>query len=198
VLGVRLSEQSSLFNQALRKAGYAFFQRFADYPVIPGATGFGLFDRRVVDCLSQWREPEPFFRGMLVESGFGIETIGYARPPRARGTSKNNFLTLLDFAVSGLAGSSKTLLRLPLYLAMIGVIPIAALLLLSIVFLATGGPAFAAFVGALMAGALAMVLFFLGLIGEQVRVISERTRNVPLVIERERINFPAGPRPEPR
>jgi hypothetical protein len=36
----------------------------------------------------------------------------------------------------------------------------------------------------------AVLLAFLGLLGEQVRMISERTRNVPLVIERERINFP--------
>ena len=33
------------------------------------------------------------------------------------------------------------------------------------------------------------LFFFLGLIGEQVRLISERTRNGPLVIERERVNF---------
>jgi hypothetical protein len=35
------------------------------------------------------------------------------------------------------------------------------------------------------------LLLFLGLIGEQVRVLAERSRNVPLVIEAERINFPA-------
>ena len=33
------------------------------------------------------------------------------------------------------------------------------------------------------------LFFFLGLIGDQVRLISERTRNVPLVVERERVNF---------
>ena len=42
----------------------------------------------------------------------------------------------------------------------------------------------------------AILLLFLGLIGEQVRLISERTRGTPLVIEAERINFPAD-RPAP-
>ncbi len=37
----------------------------------------------------------------------------------------------------------------------------------------------------------AVLLLFLGLIGEQVRMLAERSRNVPLVIEAERINFPA-------
>ena len=64
-----------------------------------GATGFGLYDRRVVDTLKQWRDPEPFFRGMLVESGFRLETIPYHRPARAGGVSKNNFGTLVSFAL---------------------------------------------------------------------------------------------------
>jgi hypothetical protein len=35
-----------------------------------------------------------------------------------------------------------------------------------------------------------VLLLFLGLIGEQLRMQTERSRNVPLVIEEERINFP--------
>ena len=38
----------------------------------------------------------------------------------------------------------------------------------------------------------ALLFGFLGLIGDQVRLVSERTRNAPLVFERERINFPEG------
>ena len=41
-----------------------------------------------------------------------------------------------------------------------------------------------------MAGA--ALLLILGLIGEQVRAIAERTRNVPMVIEDERLGFPPG------
>ena len=37
----------------------------------------------------------------------------------------------------------------------------------------------------------AVLMLFIGLIGEQVRVIAERTRGAPLVLESERINFPA-------
>jgi hypothetical protein len=45
-------------------------------------------------------------------------------------------------------------------------------------------------VSGLISGLFALVFFFLGLIGEQVRLISEMVRNVPLVIEKERVNFP--------
>ena len=108
VLGVRASESSSVGLSVARNASYWFFQKFGDYPVIPNATGFGLYTRKVVSELARLKEPEPFFRGMLVETGFDIETIAYPRPPRAAGTSNNNFFALLDFALSGLAGSSKT------------------------------------------------------------------------------------------
>ena len=37
------------------------------------------------------------------------------------------------------------------------------------------------------------MLLSLGLIGDQVRLLAERTRNVPLVIEEERLNFEEKP-----
>ena len=52
----------------------------------------------MIDCLRQWRDPEPFFRGMLVESGFALETVAYDRPPRAAGESKNRLGPLIDFS----------------------------------------------------------------------------------------------------
>jgi glycosyltransferase involved in cell wall biosynthesis len=189
VLGVRASENASWFLKAIRGLGYGFFKRFSDYRVIPGATGFGLYDRRVVDCLRSWRDPEPFFRGMLVESGFTLETIPYHRPERAAGVSKNNFLSLLGFAISGLAGSSKRLLRLPIYVSLLVLVTSLATLLWTLMAAVLGLEIWVPLDLALAEGAFAALCFFLGLIGEQVRVISETVRNMPLVIERERVNF---------
>ena len=140
-----------------------------------------------------WNEPEPFFRGMLVESGYDLETVGYPRPNRAGGHSKNDFLSILDFAVSAVAGSSKALLRLPIYIALVLCLPALGLVIACAVIALQGGAVLPYVVLAAIAVATTLVLLFLGLVGEQVRMISERTRNVPLVIERERINFPRPP-----
>ena len=190
VLGQRRRESSSLALRIIRKVGYAFLGRFADYPIIPGATGFGLFDRKVVDALTHWNEPEPFFRGMLVESGFRIAVVPFDRPPRAAGESKNGFGSLFAFALSALSGSAPSLLRLPLVLA--GVIGVLAGLLFAAWFVSLFTPGPVAALGWLSAGcvALALVLLSIGLLSEQVRLLSERSRNVPLVTEEERINFP--------
>jgi glycosyltransferase involved in cell wall biosynthesis len=191
VLGRRRSERASPLLGMMRALGYAFLRRYGDYPLIPGATGFGLFDREVVDTLAAWNEPEPFFRGMLVESGFRLAVIPFDRPERAAGTSKNNFAALASFALSGLAGSAKSLLRLPILLSFL--VAVLALLTLfgAVAAVLLDGPALALLGFAVGFGMFAILLLFLGLIGEQVRVLAERSRNVPLVIEAERINFPA-------
>jgi len=189
VLGVKRSEQASLFIRVLRNIGYAFFETFGDYRVIPGATGFGLYDREVVECLKQWRDPEPFFRGMLVESGFSLELIPYDRPSRVRGTSSNNLISLISFAVSGLGSSSKALLRLPLYLSFV-IIGISFLTIVaSIVAIFLRKDVLGYFLIAMAELAFGLVFFFIGLLGEQVRLIAGMVRNAPLVVERERVNF---------
>lgn len=189
VLGVRASEKTSFGLGLARRFAYRFLGRFADYQVIPGATGFGIYDRRVVDALAQWNEPEPFFRGMLVESGFPIEVIPYDRPVRAAGRSKNNFASLFSFALSGLASSSRNLLRLPFYAAAV-MLGLVGLTLVGLVWAVITGTATGLWLIALLVELCAFAGFvFLGLMGEQIRLIAERGRNTPLVIEKARVNF---------
>ena len=118
VLGVRESERASVILQVVRAVGYGYLERFGDYKIIPGATGFGLYDRQVVDCLSSWREPEPFFRGMLVESGYSARNDPLSPAPPGRRSVEEQFLHPADLrALSALAVPRKRLLRAPLYLA---------------------------------------------------------------------------------
>lgn len=191
VLGVRKVERNGIALRFFRNLSYGLQRRFGDYPVIPNATGFGIYDRKVVNSLKRLNEPEPFVRGMLVETGYRIETIPFDRPPRAGGRSKNNFFTLLDFALNGLAGSSKGLLRAPLYVAFLfGIITAICLAAAALTPLWDGSWQLWLF-AALLEGQMTLMFLFFGLLGVQVGLISERTRNQPLVLEQERVNFPA-------
>jgi hypothetical protein len=190
VLGVRQSEDSPLHVKVFRYLGYRMLNWVADYPIIAGATGFGLYDRAVVEQLATWNEPEPFFRGMLVESGFSLETVPYRRPPRAQGKTNNNLITLASFGLSALTGSSKGLLRLPIYFAAVLFGTAFATLVAACAMALTGHAPWTALAGFAAELVAAWMFFFLGLIGDQVRLITERTRNAPLVIESERVNFP--------
>ena len=179
ILGVRETEKTGPVLSVMRRLSYWLARNFGDYPVVPNATGFGLYAARVVDATRRLEEPEPFFRAMLVETGYRLETISYPRAPRAAGKSKNNFFALFDFAMSALAGSSKRLLLMTLVMLMGGVIAF---------FL--GKPIAGWFIASVVQAEFALLFGFIGLLGDNVRIISERTRRTPLVLERERINFP--------
>ena len=192
VLGVREEGRSTFVFGSLRRLFYWVSRKVGEYPIIPNATGFGLYDRRVVDAMASMKEPEPFMRGMLVETGYSIDIITYPRPGRLRGVSKNNLVTLLDFALSGLASSAKNLIRLPFLVAFLcGLFVVLSLVGAVIALIVGGNVAFWLIMGAVELQ-FAMLFGFLGLIGDQVRLVSERTRGTPLVVERERVNFPAG------
>lgn len=190
VLGVRRQESSGGLNRAVRLAGYAVLRRLGDYQIIPGATGFGLYDRVVVDTLKKWRDPEPFFRGLLVESGFGVTTIPYDQPRRERGRTKNTLATLVNFALAGLASSSKKLLRFPLFLSLLVFMAAGLTILAALMAALVGRPLGGWLLGAAVELGFALCFLFLGLIGEQLRLVTEIARGVPLVVERERVNFP--------
>ena len=177
---------------AMRRLSYGLQRKFGDYPIIPNATGFGLYDAKVVRAIAALNEPEPFFRGLLVETGFAIETIPFKRPPRAAGRSKNGFLALLDFALSALAGSSKGLLRVPLYVSFFIFLATVVTMIGAVYSMLVGANPRMWLFAALLEFQFGLLFLFLGLLGVQVRMISDRTRGTPLVIERERVNFPDG------
>lgn len=191
VLAVTDSVSSSRLFAAIRQLSYGLQRKFGDYPIIPNATGFGLYDARVVRAIGRLNEPEPFFRGLLVETGYRIETVPFRRPPRSAGRSKNGFLSLLDFALSGLAGSSKGLLRVPLYVSFVVFCATCVTLIGSVYSIIVGANPRMWLFATLLELQFGLLFLFLGLLGVQVRLISDRTRRTPLVIERERINFQA-------
>ena len=188
VLGVRQSEPGSLWLRVLRSLAYFLGRWLFDHPLIPNATGFGLFDRRVLDVLSKLNEPEPLFRGLLVEFDFPTKTIAFKRPARARGKSNNNFFTLADFVLSAVAASGKRLLRLPFVFGLISMV-----FSLGLVVAASLGAATPAFWPLVLWAVLQFnfgILFVIcGLVGDQIRLLAERSRGTPLVVEAERVNF---------
>ena len=192
VLGVSETKKVSPLFAAMRNMSYSLQRSFGDYPIIPHATGFGLYDAKVVRAIAALNEPEPFVRGLLVETGYRIETISFRRPPRAAGRSKNGFFALLDFALSGLAGSSKGLLRVPLYVSFVVFVATLVTLAGAIYSIVVGANPRMWMFATLLELQFGLLFLFLGLLGVQVRLISDRTRGTPLVIERERVNFPGG------
>src|SRR5438067_2111090 len=107
VLGVKESSDESLLLYTIRAAYYRFIARLSDVELVVNATGFGLYDHKVVEVLRQLDDPYPYFRGLIADIGFEKFKIPYRQPLRRRGITKNNFYTLYDIAMLGITNHSK-------------------------------------------------------------------------------------------
>jgi glycosyltransferase involved in cell wall biosynthesis len=192
VMAVKKTSKESRLMFGLRRSYYSLLDKISEVPQVQNATGAGLYDRVVIEALRKMRDPYPYFRGLIVEVGFPIATVEFEQPRRARGVTKNNFFTLYDIAVLGLTKHSKVPLRLA---ALTGFAISMLSLLVSIVFLILKlayWDSFSAGVAPLVVGMFflsGIQIMFLGIIGEYIGNISTQVRDMPLVIEAERLNF---------
>lgn len=180
-----------------RKFFYRLVNHLADdIETYENFTGFGLYDRQVIDLVRQFGDPYPYFRGMIAEIGLPHTEIEYEQQRRKHGKSKNNLYTLYDLAMLGITKLSKVPLRLVTFAGFAGS-------LLSML----GGTAYFAYkllfwhqftlgiapmvIGMFFLGSLQ--LLFMGIIGEYIGNIHTQVHNRPLVVERERLNFQYEP-----
>jgi glycosyltransferase involved in cell wall biosynthesis len=192
VIGVKPESQESKLMFFIRRVYYHFVTKIADVKLIKNFTGFGLYDKQVIEQLRAHKDPYPYFRGLVAEIGFDIAELPYNQPRRARGVTKNNFYSLYDMAMNGITSHSKVPLRLA---TMAGFTLSILSLLLSFIFLGLKlifWKSFVLGVAPILIGLFffsSIQLFFIGLLGEYIASIHTRVISRPLVIEKERINF---------
>lgn len=186
-----ISEESSIIF-GLRRLYYKAVGLISEVPLVSNATGSGLFDREVVDILKTLKDPYPYFRGLISEIGFPIAKVPFVQPRRKRGVTSQNFYSLYDMAMLGITKHSK----IPLRLVTIFGFAIACFSLLVAVgyFMAKilFWNSFEIGTAPLVIGLFffsAVQMIFLGFIGEYVGNIQTQVRDLPLVVELERINF---------
>jgi glycosyltransferase involved in cell wall biosynthesis len=189
-----VSEESSLMF-AVRKLYYKTIGRISEVPLVPNATGSGLFDRAVLDILRKLKDPYPYFRGLVCEIGYPIATVPFKQPRRLRGVTSQNFYSLYDMAMLGITKHSKVPLRLMTLLgfglAMLSLLVatgyfLAKLFFWNSFFLGTAPLV----IGLFFFSAVQMI--FLGMLGEYIGTIQTQVRDLPLVVELERVNFESG------
>lgn len=192
VMAVKPRSQTGFFINSLRKIYYRMLSQVADVPIVHDATGFGLYDKKVIDNIRNINDPYPFFRGLVSELGFPVKTISFEQPRRARGISKNNFYTLYDIAMLGIVSHS----MLPLRLAgMTGFLMSVLSFIAGLVYLflkLLNWHSFPIGMAPLVIGVFflfGMLFAFIGLLGEYIGAIHNYLKKRPVVVEKERVNF---------
>ncbi len=192
VIGVKAkSEESALFF-AIRSIYYRIIGRLADIELVKNFTGFGLYDRDIVDILKKIDDPYPYFRGLICDIGYERVEIEYTQNARKRGITKNNFYTLYDLAMLGITNHSKVPLRLATMtgfaVAILSLLVAVGYFIYKLIFWDSFSVGIAPLVIGLFFFA-SVQLFFIGIIGEYIGAIHTQILKRPLVIEKERINF---------
>lgn len=192
VMAVKPESEESRLMFLMRRAYYRFVTRISEVPLVQNATGAGLFDRAVLDILKKIDDPYPYFRGLLCEIGFPIATVPFKQPRRQRGITKNNFYTLYDIAMLGITNHSKVPLRLMVMggalLAGLSLLAAFGFLIAKLVFWNSFQIGIAPLLISLFFFSSVQILF-LGMLGEYLGSVHTQMRNMPLVVEAERVNF---------
>jgi len=192
IMGQKLTSEESKFKHFIKKLYYKFINLISEFPLLMDATGAGLFDRKIIEELRKVNDPYPYFRGLVSEVTSEIKLIQFHQPKRNKGITKNNFYTLYDLGILGIIKHSKMPLRI---ITFIGLLASLLSFLISIVFLfrkLLNWNSFDVGIAPLIIGLFMIAsiqIFLLGFIGEYVMNILYHNRNLPLVIEKKRINF---------
>ncbi len=192
VIGVKEQSYEAQWMFKLREAYYRLLHKLSEVEIFKGFTGFGLYDKKIIEFMREFDDPYPFFRGLIAEIGFKAAKIPYTQPARPRGISKNNFYSLYDMGILGIINNSKVPLRIATFLGfLLSFVSFMTAIVYTVIKLFHWdsmplGIAPLIIGGAFMFG---IVLFFLGIIGEYIGAIYTQILKRPRVFESERINF---------
>lgn len=178
----------------IRQVFYFFIKQIADDDTeqLKQCTGFGLYDREIIDIIRKIDDPYPYMRGLICDIGFEKALIPFTQPKREHGKTHNNFYTMYDNAMIGIVKHSKVPLRLAAFTGfIIGTLSLLAAVfyfVYKLLFWNTFDAGQAPIVIGLFFFS-AVQLFFIGIVGEYVGAIYTRVNKRPIVVEKERINF---------
>lgn len=174
-----------------KKAFYKLSNRLTNISLKADASDFRTFRRSVAESILLLGEYHRFSKGIFAWVGYNTCFIPYTACERAAGTTKWNFRKLLNYATDGIIGYSTTPLRIATVLGFLTAA--AAFIYLIIVVLQkliTGIdiPGYATII-VLILFLGSMQLFCIGIIGEYVGRTFEQSKDRPVYIAKEILDY---------
>ena len=191
VLLQKKHNHENFFYKIIKDNYYKFLNILSNHNPDRNVIGSGIYSSKVVNVLREIYDPSPYLRGLIYEIGFNVKLLQFDQPKRYKGRSKNNFFSLLDYGILGIVKHTKISRFLTIFgfcFSFISLLVALFFLFLKIIF----WESFSLGIAPIIIGLFALSgiqMFFLGLIGEYVIVILDYNKKLPLVIEKERINF---------
>ena len=191
-LCIKTASQENKLMYWIRTKYYQLVNRLAEIETFENFTGFGLYDRQVIDLVKSFKDPYPYFRGMIAEIGLPYKIVPFTQPRRLKGITKNNFYTLYDMAMLGITNLSKAPLRIVTFSGLASGLLCVVIAFAYLIYKLLFWSRFEVGVAPLVIGIFfvaSVQLVAMGIIGEYIGAIHTQVMNRPLAVERERINF---------
>lgn len=193
VKGIKISSQENPLVYSIRRFYYYLVSVLAEeVELTSNFTGFGLYDKQVIEALRLIDDPYPYLKGLISEVGFKSAKIEYHQKVRKRGKSSFNFYRMYDLAMLGITTYSNFPLRLATIigfaLSLLSFLVGLVTLILKLLFWNLFPIGIAAIIIGLFLFS-SVQLFFIGILGEYIGLINRRSLKRPLVVERKRVNF---------
>ena len=188
----RKSSKENLITETIKLIFYKFINFISEVNLIEKTTGSGIFDKSIISELKTIDDPDPYFRGMISEISANIAIIEFDQPSRLYGSSKNNFYTLFDLGVNAIIKHSIIPLRIMTIGGFISSIILIIVATFFFIYKIIYWDKFQLGLAPIILGVFfgfSVLIFMLGTIGEYIGVILKQVRRIPLVFEKERINF---------
>lgn len=192
VYGKRMKRKGeTIFKKLTASAFYRFLKKMTDVDIPVDVGDFRLIDRSVCDAMKKISERNRFVRGIISWLGFKQGDVLFEREERFAGATKYPLKRMIRFALNGVFSFSYKPLKIATFL---GVFASAAgfFYLIYALYLklftdatVTGWTSMVSFI-LIFNG---MILFILGIIGEYIGRIYDESKNRPLYVIRERVNF---------
>ncbi len=169
------------------KMYYKVLQKTTRIEIQKDTGDFRLLDRRCVNALRKIRESERNTKSMFSWIGYKKKEVLYDRDPRVAGTTKWNYIKLIDLAIDGITSFTTSPLRLSTYIS----IPTFLVLFVYFVYVIAKSCIIHEAIQAFQAIIL-LILFFsgiqillFGIVGEYLGRIFNETKNRPLYLVNE-------------
>ena len=80
---------------------YRLVNKLSSIETFENFTGFGLYDRRVIDIVKSFNDPYPYFRGVIAEIGLPFKTIPFNQPAAQARDHFEQFLFAIRYGDAG-------------------------------------------------------------------------------------------------
>ena len=192
VLGQKPKSKENPLMFQVRKLYYKIMEKLSETEHLTNVTGYGLFDKEVLDMIKWMDDPDPYIRGLVTQLGYKWCLVEYTQQERTSGKSSYNFNRYFDFALTGLTHVSKKPLRI---VTLVGLIMSAISFVIAFIYLVFKLVHWYEFdmgtapilIGVFLLGSVQLAC--LGVIGEYIGAILTKVTKRPMVVEEERINF---------